>query len=128
MGKNYRKGRLSEEIRKCISSFLLNGIKDPRLAERIITISAIEVTSDGSYATVYVTPLTLQGEDTEEVCREVLTAFGSAKCILRKRVAAEIKLRHAPELLFKIDSSMEYGRHIDEILEDIRHEGEAHEQ
>ena len=50
----HRQGRLSEEIKKSISSFLINGAKDPRLTSRIISISEVEVTSDGSYATIYV--------------------------------------------------------------------------
>ena len=83
MGRNYRQGRLGEEIKKCISGYLLNGIKDPRLSARIITISAVEVSSDGSYATVYFTPLTLSDEDSREVAKEVLTAFNSAKGLFR---------------------------------------------
>ena len=98
MGRNYRQGRLGEEIKKCISGYLLNGIKDPRLSARIITISAVEVSSDGSYATVYFTPLTLSDEDSREVAKEVLTAFNSAKGLFRTKISHDIKLRHAPEL------------------------------
>ena len=119
MGKNYRQGRLGEEIKKSISGYLLNGIKDPRLSTRIITISAVEVSSDGSYATVIFSPLTLCGEDSNEVSKEVLSAFNNAKGLFRTKISHDIKLRHAPELKFKLDSSMEYGRHIDEIIDEI---------
>ena len=122
--KQYRQGRLSEEIKKSISEKLLNGIKDPRLTSRIITISGVDVTSDGSYATCYVTPLILTGEDSAKVYSDILDAFNRAKGTFRKQVASDIKLRHVPELIFKIDSSMEYGRHIDEIIEEIN-SGEA---
>ena len=30
-----------------------------------------------------------------------------------------VKLRHIPELNFKMDSSLEYGRHIDELIEEV---------
>ena len=63
MGRNHRIGRVSEEIKKSISKLLVNGIKDPRLNSRIITISGVDVTADGSFATVYITPLTLADED-----------------------------------------------------------------
>lgn len=116
----HRQGRLGEEIKKCLSSFLINGVKDPRLANRIITISGVDVTSDGSYAYVYVTPLVLSGEDKDAVCEEVLAGFNKAKGLLRNKVASEIKLRYTPELIFNIDSSMDYGRHIDSILEEIK--------
>lgn len=119
MGKNYRQGRLGEEIKKSISGYLLNGIKDPRLSTRIITISAVEVSNDGSYATVLFTPLTLSGEDSNEVSKEILSAFNNAKGLFRTKISHDIKLRHAPELNFKLDSSMEYGRHIDEIIDEI---------
>ena len=123
MGKNYRQGRLSEEIRKIISALLVNGIKDPVLSERIITVSEVEVTSDGSYATCYVTPLTLEGEDTDKINADVLDAFNRAKGVFRNKVAKDLKVRHTPELIFKIDSSREYGRHIESIIEEI-HNGE----
>lgn len=125
--KQHRQGRLSEEIKKSISSKLLNGIKDPVLTSRIITISGVEVTSDGSYATCYVTPLTLSGEDSTQVAKEVLDAFNRAKGAFRKQVASDIKLRHVPELIFKIDVSMDYGRHIDELIDEIKN-GDEHDE
>ena len=51
MGKGYRRGRLGEEIRKIISELLLKELKDPRLSA-MISVTAVEVTSDGSYATI----------------------------------------------------------------------------
>lgn len=121
----HRQGRLGEEIKKNISTYLISGaIKDPRLMGRIITISSVEVTSDGSYATIYVTPLVLSGEDRETVYNEVIEGFGKAKGLIRNKLAADIKLRYTPELRFKIDTSEDYGRHIDELLEEIkRNEG-----
>ena len=118
----YRQGRLNEEIRKSISNLLLNGIKDPALTSRIISVSGVEVTSDGSYATCYVTPLALDGEDKEEVYREVLAAFNRAKGTFRRQVGRDVKMRQVPELIFKLDTSMDYGRHIDAIIEEINQE------
>lgn len=119
MGKNHRQGRLSEEIKKSISNLLVNGIKDPRLADRIITVSGVDVSPDGSYATCYVMPLVLSGEAREEVCAEVLEGLDRAKGVFRSRIGRDIKMRTVPELTFKIDSSMEYGRHIDDLLSTI---------
>ena len=48
MGKGYRQNRLGEEIRKLVSEMLLRELKDPRLTERMINITAISVTRDGS--------------------------------------------------------------------------------
>ena len=44
MGKGYRQGRLGEEIRRILSEMLINGIKDPRLAGKILSVSGVSVT------------------------------------------------------------------------------------
>lgn len=115
----YRQGRLSEEIKKSISKFLINGAKDPRLNSRIITITGADVTSDGSYATVYISPLCLADEDKFQVYEEVLAGFNKAKGAIRTQVSRDIKMRHTPELIFKIDTSLDYGSHIDAIINEI---------
>jgi len=113
MKRDYRQGRLGEEIRKVISSLLLKEIKDPRLSG-IVSVSAVEVTSDGGYATVFISTLG-DAEETESA----LTAFRSAKGLIRKEIGRQIKLKHVPELLFKADTSMDYGRHITKIIDGL---------
>ena len=128
MGKGYRQGRLGEEIRKIISELLLREIKDPRLSG-MVSISAVEVTSDGSYATVYVSVLGLSSsaEASEQEKEDVLAAFKSAKGLIKREIGRQIKLRHVPEVLFKMDTSMEYGRHITKLIHDLGIEGNKDE-
>lgn len=38
---------------------------------------------------------------------------------MKKEISRQVKVRHIPELIFKIDHSMDYGRHIEEILDTI---------
>lgn len=120
MGKGYRPGRLGEEIRRIVSDLLLREIKDPRLTG-IVSITAVEVTEDGSYATVYVTKLA--GKASEEISAEekedVLAALRSAKGLIRHEIGRQIKLRHVPDLLFKMDTSLEYGRHISKLIHEL---------
>ena len=117
MGRGHRPERLGEEIRKIISELILRELKDPRLAMGMVSITAVEVTADGSYATAYVTVLGLdpKHEEREKEQEDVLEALRSAKGLIRKK----IKLRHVPDLIFKIDKSMDYGRHIDEIIQNL---------
>ena len=131
MGKGHRQGRLGEEIRRIISELLLRGLKDPRLSA-MISVTAVEVTSDGSYATVY---LSVLGPDPDEEKaqlqqEETLEAMKSAKGFIRKEIGRQVKLRHVPDLIFRIDKSMEYGRHISKIGGglDIRHDEEDDEE
>ena len=87
MGKGYRSGRLGEEIRRIISELLLREIKDPRLSG-IVSISAVEVTEDGSYATVYITKMgsNASEETSAEEKEDVLAAFKSARGLIRKEI------------------------------------------
>ncbi|MBQ3924568.1 MAG: 30S ribosome-binding factor RbfA [Firmicutes bacterium] len=125
MGKGYRQGRMSGEIQKIISHMLLRELKDPRL-DGMVSITAVDVTSDGSYATVYVTVFEpgLDDEKLAERQDEVIEALGRAKGLMRKEIGRSMKLRHTPELIFKIDRSMEYGRHMDEVIRNVMKEQE----
>ena len=117
MAKQYRQSRIGEEIRRIISEMLLLDLKDPRL-DTMISITDVEVTRDNSYATVYFSPMGVTGTDEElaEHQEEVLEAFNSAKGFIRSRIGHELKLRHTPELIFKVDHSEEYSRHIEDII------------
>lgn len=42
-----------------------------------------------------------------------------AKGLIKKEIGRQVKLRHVPELIFKIDKSMEYGRHISKIINEL---------
>lgn len=129
MGKGYRTKRLGEEIKRIISQLLLTEIKDPRLAGRFISITDVEVTSDGSYATCYVTVMAcIQGEKTidvddskksEDEKAEVIEGLKHAAGLMRTEISKKLSIRHVPELIFKIDNSMEYGNHIEKMIREL---------
>ena len=74
MSRGHRQDRIGEEIRKIISDLLLKGLKDPRL-DAMISITAVDVTSDYSYATVYFSVL---GADSgTERMREIEEGFAN---------------------------------------------------
>lgn len=121
MGKGYRASRLGEEIRKVISELLLREIKDPRLTENMVSISAVEVTNDGSYATCYVSVLGVgkDGYADDEKKDEIIAGFNKAKGMIKREIGRSIKLRHVPELIFKIDNSMEYGSRMSKLIDSL---------
>ena len=43
----------------------------------------------------------------------------SCKGVIRREIGKNIKLRHVPDLIFKMDTSLEYGRHIDELIDSV---------
>ncbi|MBR6701083.1 MAG: 30S ribosome-binding factor RbfA [Firmicutes bacterium] len=114
MQKNYRSGRLGEEIRKIISNMMLRGdLKDPDISP-ITSVTAVDVTSDGSYATVY---LSIMGTDEEK--KATVAALKRAAGFIRNNIGKAVKIRHVPELTFKIDTTLEYGMHISKLIDDL---------
>ncbi|MDR2295545.1 MAG: 30S ribosome-binding factor RbfA [Clostridiales Family XIII bacterium] len=128
MKRSYRKDRIAEEIRRIVSELFLRELKDPGL-KGTAGISGVEVTGDGSYATLYI--MVSCGPDKEVADesekRAVLDAFHRAKGLLRREIGARLRLRHTPELLFKIDASQEYGRRMDHIFDALQCESDGRE-
>lgn len=120
MGKGYRPGRLGEEIKKITSDLPLKELKDPRLEGSLVSVTAVDVTGDGSIATVYLSALKMgQQDNSKEYKDEILEAMKSCKGVIRREIGKNIKLRHVPDLIFKMDTSLEYGRHIDELIDSV---------
>lgn len=113
-----RVGRVGEQIKKELSQIIQTELKDPRIG--FITVTGVEATSDLSQARVYLSVL-----GSEEQKEETLKALGKANGYLRSELGKRMRLRHTPELLFKFDSSIEYGSRIEGLLEEINRENKG---
>ena len=98
-----RVSRLNEEMRKEISDIIRNDLRDPRIAP-MTSIIEVDVTKDLSYATVYISVL---GNEDEK--NATLEALVSSKGYVRREIGRRIKARVTPEILFKLDNSIEKG-------------------
>ncbi|MCP4167358.1 MAG: 30S ribosome-binding factor RbfA [Chloroflexi bacterium] len=112
MSRHYRKERLDELLYRELNTLVLYELNDPRLAD--ISISSVDVSRDLQTARVYVNML-----DEETVVRQVLQGLEKASGFLRSEIAARINLRKAPELYFRIDTSYQEAKRIDNILDSI---------
>lgn len=110
--------RVGEQIKKELSLLLQNEFKDPRLG--FITVTGVDVTNDLSQATVY---LSVLGSDEQK--EQSLGALARGKGFLRSELGRRIRLRHVPELIFKFDTSVDYGSRIEQLLRQIN-DGEGH--
>ncbi len=109
-----RVSRVGEQVKKELSLILQTEFKDPRLG--FITVTGVDVTNDLSQATVYLSVL-----GSEEQREDTLLALAKGKGFLRTELGRRIRFRHIPELIFKFDSSIEYGNRIDRLLNDLNH-------
>ena len=111
MASYNRTRRIAEEIRKVVSTMLINGVKDPRITS-MVSVTDVEVTNDLRYAYVYVSIL---GGDEEST----LTGLKSAGGYIRREVGKNIKLRYIPEIVFKLDDSIEKGMYMDSLIKRV---------
>ena len=115
--------RTNDDIQFVISK-LLREVKDPRIQQGMISVTRVETTGDLRYSKIWLSVLGMKDE------KEFRRGLRSAAGFLRKELGSSMKLRYTPELIFEIDHSIEYGAHINEVINslDIRHdEDEEHE-
>ena len=107
----YRRGRINDEMQRTLSE-VLRTVKDPRVSDAFISITACEVTGDLKYARVYYSAMS---GDPKEVAKGLKSSAG----YIRGQVARIMNLRQTPEFTFVIDDSIKYGAHISEVLSKI---------
>lgn len=112
-----RLGRVGEQIKKEVSQLIQYELKDPR--KGFITVTGVDVSGDLSQAIVYVSVL-----GTEEEVKSSILALEKGKGFLRTEIGKRIRLRHTPELIFKLDESIAYGSKIEKLLQDLKEQND----
>lgn len=115
----YRLDRISEEIRKEVSSIIRNNVKDPRISD-MATIVKVVTSSDLSTAKLYVSVL---GSDEER--ESSMLGLKKAAGYIRKELGKRLDIRHIPDLVFILDKSIDYSIEIAKKLEEISKAGEG---
>lgn len=106
--------RVASDLMREISKILLTEIKDEDLKN--VTITYATVTNDLSFAKIYFT--TLDDYKKEKVIHDM----NGASSFFRSELAGRLNIRHIPELKFVYDESIEYGKKIENIIEQINKE------
>ena len=111
---NRRADRVAEGIREEVAIFLREGAKDPRL-QALITVTGVEVTRDLRHAKVFISMMGTESERAASV-----EALDSMAGHLRSRVGRALRLRVAPEILFRLDQSVAHAARIETLLAQVR--------
>ena len=105
--------RTNEDIQRVLSG-LLREVKDPRVQQGMLSIVAVDTTADLKYCKVYLSVLGLEDE------ARLMKGLNSAQGFLRKELGSRLSIRHTPELVFRLDKSMEHGAHVSALLRNFR--------
>lgn len=109
MGNKLRIEKLQELIKQEMSKMLLKEIKDPRIG--FVTVTDVEMTGDLREAKIYVSVM-----GGEEQIKNSLEGLNSALGFIRREIGHRIRLRFTPEISFALDTSLDYGEHIQKLL------------
>ena len=112
-----RADRVGEQIQRELSQLLLREVKDPRVGQ--VTITAVEISPDLKHARVFFT-----GARDATAQAAALAGLTRAAGFLRGQVGRNLRLRHAPELSFAVDDSLDRGLRITALLKEVAGEAE----
>ncbi len=107
----YRRDRINDEMRREMMD-ILRKVKDPRVQDAFVSVTAVDCTADLKYAKIYYSAL--RGDE-----KELAKGLKAATGFIRRELAAGLNLRITPELTFVRDSSITYGAHISSILNSL---------
>ena len=116
MAKQLRVEKLQELIKQEMGKMLLTDLKDPRIG--FVTVTDVEMTGDLREAKIYVSIMGGQDE-----VKNSLEGLQSALGFIRREIGQRIKIRFTPEISFALDTSLDYGDHIQKLL--LQVEGET---
>ena len=99
--------RLESNALRELSMILRQDAKNKHLSS--VTVTEVRITNDLSYMTVFYT--FYQGKE-----ENYQKALEDCKGYLRSQLAKKLKARKMPELIFKRDTSLDYGNHINDLI------------
>lgn len=105
--------RINEEMKKEIAQVIRSEVKEPCIQEAMVSVIAVDTTNDLKTAKVYISVLQ------EKKKEEVLVALKKAQGYIRREIARRINLRNTPELIFKLDESIERGIEMSKLINTV---------
>ena len=112
--------RLDSQLRDEISLLLLRGeIKDPRVSN-FLSINRVDVSSDLSYAKVYVSTFLSDAQ-----LEKGVDGLNNAAGFIQSSIAKKLRIRKFPKFTFVVDKGMKEGFHMVQRLTELEKESEA---
>jgi ribosome-binding factor A len=112
-GQKYHRGRMAEALREELIALVEGELGDPRIG--LVSVSEVHLSEDGRTARVFVA---VTGNEDE--AQESLAGLNAARGYIRHQLTSRLALRQAPEVIFVLDQSEQYGGRIEELLQRIQ--------
>lgn len=115
-----RSARVGDLIKEEIADIIMNRIKHKNLG--FITVTGARVSDDLRQAMIYLSVLH------EEDRAKTLRKLSESSSFIRGELGKRLKMKFVPSLQFTMDEAIDYGRKIDQLLEDIKTEKPRHDE
>ena len=117
-----RTDRLNSLLKEVITEVIHKDVKHPLVWE-LTTVTRVDISKDLRHAKVYVSII-----GTEEQKEQTLEALTSGAGFIAVRSSKKVVMRHFPELIFRLDNSVEKHLRIQELLSEINQEKNDREE
>ncbi len=116
---NSRKARVEHGMREALTEMIASDVRDPRVhAPALLTITKVELNVDLSVARCYVSIVSKDGGQDDAEIDGAIAGLTKAAGFLRGEVGRRLGLRHAPELRFLHDASVDMSDKLAQIVRD----------
>jgi ribosome-binding factor A len=112
MQPSRRPQRLALQIQQEVSLMISRDMKDRRVG--FVTVTGVQLTPDLRHARIFIS---MMGSEAEK--EESLEALYHATGWVRHELGQRIRMKFLPEIVFQMDTSQEYGDHIDRLIDEI---------
>lgn len=107
-----RHERLEQDVKIALSDIILNEVKEPSVTG-LISVTDVKITPDQKYAKVYISIFGKQNKT------KVIDALKKASGFIKMELGRRVRMRNIPALIFELDDSMEYGAHMDKVINEV---------
>lgn len=112
-----RQEKVKELLKHEVSDILRKEMKDPRLG--FVTVTDADVSKDLKHAKIFISVL---GSEQEKA--ESFAILQSASSFIRGEFGRRVSMKVIPEISFRLDTAVEHGARIFELLQKVKHEPE----
>ena len=108
--RSKREFKIADHIRKTVSEIVRAKVRDPRVST--VTITDVEITYDITIAKIFYSVYPWS----ENNLKDAHAGLHSAKTFIRMQLGKELTCYRIPKLSFKLDTSLDHGDRINELL------------
>lgn len=119
-----RSRRVGDQIQRILSTIIQSPIREAGLG--LVTISAVELSPDLAHAKVFITSLSLEHNDEQEIKLDnasnqnaILELLNNSAAYFRSQLAGMLATRIVPELLFTLDESLMQANRLTSLIDSL---------